>query len=401
MNIPDADTLRWIIDNAKADTDRLRLRHHGDEDKAFAIMQIECRRKAATKLERTLSLIPDFIFPTALSAEQCTGDRLAEFHSELMHGDTLLDMTSGLGIDAMHFAQAHPQAAVTTFDINHDIAQALAHNAHSASLGNIDVRTGDSVRFLTDTDCRFDTIFIDPARRGGSGRRLFALSDCNPDVTQLLPLLKSRCKRLIIKASPMLDITAVTKELKAPAQIFAVGTTTECKELVAVIDFDSSVPAPSAPTITAVTLSAAIDCRFTFTAAEEHLTQPTFAVPQTGDILYSPWKSVIKAAPFRCLSTRTGAHEIAPLTHLYTSQALLADFPGMPLEIIDILPFNKHSIRHIGATYRQINVTCRNFPLSADALAKRLRITQGGTLRLFAASVPAPTLIICSPLDCK
>lgn len=47
----------------------------------------------------------DFIFPTSLSAEQCTSELLARFHANLVPDNgVVLDMTCGLGIDAFHIA---------------------------------------------------------------------------------------------------------------------------------------------------------------------------------------------------------------------------------------------------------------------------------------------------------
>lgn len=95
----------WITAHSGDDTARLRLRHAGDPGMAHAIMQIECRRKAARKLHDTLRN-DGFVFPTALSAEQCTSDNIAAYHASLIApGETVLDMTAGLGIDAFHMAR--------------------------------------------------------------------------------------------------------------------------------------------------------------------------------------------------------------------------------------------------------------------------------------------------------
>ena len=81
-------------------------------------------------------------------------------------------------------------------------------------------------------------IYIDPARRGKSQERLYALSDCEPDVLLLLPVLLKRCKRLIIKMSPMVDVTRLREELSLRFQLYIVSVRNECKEMLAVIDTD-------------------------------------------------------------------------------------------------------------------------------------------------------------------
>ena len=181
------DMIRWIDDHAKDDTSRLRFRYNDDPAARFCILQIECRRQAAKKLPQTLKC-SRFQFPTSLSAEQCTSDDIAAFHASLVSsGETVLDMTAGLGIDAFHMARRGAQ--VTAIDINPDVAEALTHNAEALKLP-LHALCGDSVSYIQETTQQFDTIFIDPARHGKGGQRLLALSDGMPDVVSLHPLLR-------------------------------------------------------------------------------------------------------------------------------------------------------------------------------------------------------------------
>ncbi|MDE5745753.1 MAG: class I SAM-dependent methyltransferase, partial [Paramuribaculum sp.] len=259
----DDETLNWIDLNAKADASALRLKYAGDSQKSFAILQIECRRKAATKLKETLAC-REFIFPTSLSAEQCTSDILARFHASLVKGDSVLDMTAGLCIDAFHVArEGH---TITAIERNKLLTEAAETNTEALGINNIEIINADSVEWLKATDRSFDTIFIDPARRGEGGKRIFALSDCEPDVIKLMPLIRQKCSRLIVKASPMLDISSIISSLGSETTIYITGSPTECKEIVAVLDFDSSIT----PSINAVTLSPTVDCHFSFTAQNEH-----------------------------------------------------------------------------------------------------------------------------------
>ncbi len=74
----------------------------------------------------------------------------------------------------------------------------------------------------------FGVIFIDPARRASDGSRVFALADCEPNIIEMLPKLKRVCELLIVKMSPMLDISHTVSELN-PFSVIALGTPTECK----------------------------------------------------------------------------------------------------------------------------------------------------------------------------
>ena len=232
------DITKWIEEHRNDDTTKLRLSCRKKEDASiyeFAIMQIECRKKASKKLYNTLQS-PYFIFPTALSAEQCTSDELADFHASLINeGETILDMTAGLGIDAFHLAQKAKH--VTAIDLDSDVSNALSINAEILGRTNFTAINADSVEYLKNTTEHFDTIFIDPARRGDGGKRLFALADCQPNIVELLDCVKAHCNKLIVKASPMLDATQVLRELPETTDLYAIGTRQECKEIVAVVDF--------------------------------------------------------------------------------------------------------------------------------------------------------------------
>lgn len=78
----------------------------------------------------------------------------------------------------------------------------------------------------------FDVIFIDPARRGDQNARLYNLHDCQPDILSLLPLLRKRCDRLFIKASPLLDISQTILDFQELKSIRAISVNGECKELL-------------------------------------------------------------------------------------------------------------------------------------------------------------------------
>ena len=98
-------------------------------------------------------------------------------------------------------------------------------------LNNVEIIEGDSVEWLKAKDIKYDTIFIDPARRDSTGRH-FALKDCRPDIIENIELLLCHCKKLIIKASPMIDITKACKELPAICKTVVIGTVKECKEVM-------------------------------------------------------------------------------------------------------------------------------------------------------------------------
>lgn len=372
------EEIKWIDANRTADCARLRLASRGDSRRGWLITQIECRRRAAAKIPAETAC-EAFVFPHALSAEQSTGDLAAAYHAALVpEGSTVLDMTAGLGIDAFHVARR--ASAVTAVDINADAAEALRLNAAALGLDNVEPVCADSVEWLAGNSGRhFDVIFIDPARRGADGARLYALSDCAPDVTAILPLLLERCGRLIVKASPMLDISAVVKEVGHGCDVVALGTVHECKELV--------ITVPGSGLRGAVTVTGDGDAaRFEFTQADESAADAPTADARAGDILYVPWPSAVKSGAFNLLALRHGVAAIACDTHLYVGPGPADDrFPGDAFAIIEVTGADKRSLRALRERYPDgMSVSVRNFTMTAVALTARLKLPENSDRRLFA-----------------
>lgn len=360
------------------DFNKLRLKYAGNAEKMDEILQAECRYKTARKLPDTLSC-EGFRFPSLSVAEMATSDAVAREHCRLVSpGDRVLDMTCGLGIDTFAFARSG--CDVTAVELDPATAREIVHNAAALDLDKIRIINGDSVRWLEDNPSEsFDTIFIDPARRDNRGRH-FALADCTPDVTSCLDLLLSRCRRLVIKSSPMLDIAAVRRELPVAQSTLLIGTRSECKELVTVIPGDGAV--------TCITLlSDNRHSEFSFNPADEAAATPILGLPAAGGFLYEPYPAVMKSGAVKLLSTRFGVSKLNTNTHLYYSPAPVPDFPGDEFVIEEIIPFDKKRIKNIAVRYPVINVATRNFPLSAPDLARRLKTKDGGDRKLFGTTV--------------
>lgn len=328
-----------------------------------------------------------FLFPTALSVEQSTSERLARFHAELVSkGESVVDLTAGLGIDAMAIARV--ASSVTAVDVNPQVAAALAYNAAITGHDNIDVRNEDCALFLAGMEGCEDVAFIDPARRGADGGRLFALADCNPDVIALLPQIKSHFKRLIVKASPMIDISATMRELPQAIRLITLGTRAECKELVAVVDFGNDTASNDEVIIEAVTMLAdGTDSRFRFTRREEAGAVVEYGSPVVGDKLFIPYPATIKAAPFKLLSERFATHKLSGNTHLYFADGERDAFPGETFTVIESLPYASSVIKRFAPHYPHISVAVRNFSMTADALRAKLRVKDGGDKRVIGATL--------------
>lgn len=392
---------QWIEENISQDPDRLRLKYHGADgpfDYAGAILQIECRQRFGKKLAHTLERNPQFVFPSSLSGEQSTSDILASWHAGLVPaGSRVVDLTAGLGIDAMHLAEK--AASVTAIERTPETAEALRIN--SQYLDNINVIQGDCIEFLANYAGEpFDIAFIDPARRGTRGERLFALSDCEPDVTTLLPSISRVARRLIVKASPMLDPAQTIALLPGCRHLYILGTPTECKEIVADVPFHTSA-SPTTCQITAVTIRPdGSQSAVTFTRESEAAITPRFETPSVGQYILEPSPTLMKAACHHTLAALYNGAEISPNTHVLTCATPPSDFPGTVSEILEIIPYRSREIKQLARRWQRLEIATRNFGITPDALRRQLHVAPGGPLRLLALTAAPSTrlLLILRPL---
>lgn len=400
MTHTDDHIFEWIHEHIHDDVNRLLLKYGKDPALRYAILQIDCRKRASAKLGLTLQC-PRFRFPTLLSAEQATSDALAKFHSSLIApGSDVIDMTCGLGIDT--FAMARHCRSVTACEINREIAETASANATALGLHNVNIINCDSTEFLQTPSLNADVIFADPARRGQGGKRLFALADCSPDVSVLLDRMLDIAPTVIIKASPMLDVSHTIHELRRVKRIIATGTSRECKELIAVCHRDhTNLPAYESVTLNGYdTIS-----HFTFSETEESECSPTYSSPQRGHFIYEPYPAVMKMAPFRSLCQRYNIPKCDPDSHLYLSAQAIEGFPGKGFGVREVFPFSKQGIRDLSRITDRYDITTRNFPLTAPELAKKLKSQSSTCLRLFATTAMGRRLLILTePLvntDCR
>ena len=382
-----------FVDGHIADSPvRLRLKYAskdavGPIDYALAITQIECRQRFGAKLAQTLARYPHFLFADRLAGEQSTSDALASWHASLIGSSVaaVTDLTAGLGIDCMHIAAK--VAAVTAIERKPPLAEALAANAHGLGLDNIKVLCGDSMELLANGSLHGDVVFADPARRDNAGGRVFALSDCEPDAKVIIEKARTKFATAIFKMSPMLDVTQTVRDLGGCLDIYAVGTPTECKELVAVVDLQNAADT-SEPHIHAVTLTSTGISTFSYTATEEaEAPAAPVSLPRPGDFVIEPWPAIMKAAPYKLIASRYSLLVIDANTHVFhTPTAPAADIPGNVYVVEALVPWQSKELKRFRRRWPRAQVAVRNFGMTAQALRAKLGIAEGDDVRVLGVT---------------
>ena len=358
------------------------------EDFDLALNTLEVRRKLRVKVPQWYA-VPQLRFPFRLSGEQCSSAETARYKASvalraLTREKTVADLTGGLGVDSWAFAQV--ASAVLYNEMRPELAAAASANFKALGLTNVRVSCAElrpgGLREILDGFVP-DVIFLDPARRAADGRKVFRLEDCEPDVLQLLPELLAAAPRVLLKLSPMADITLVARQLGCVKDVHVVAADGECKELLLLLERGYS----GAFRLFVYENGAVL-------ALDE---EPEVASAPSGDLLFEPGKALLKAGAFD-LPCRYGLGKLSQHTHLYLASARVEALQpfGKWFRILEVVPLDKRSIRDIGRRYPRASVTARNIPLTSDALRKKLGVADGGSVHIFGAKAASGNqLLIC------
>lgn len=359
----------------------LQAKKYPDVDMPTAITQIAGRKIAAEKIPSWRE-IEDIWYPKHLSLEQCSSEITARYKASLLQGESLADLTAGFGIDCSFLAAGFK--TVTYVERQKELCEIATHNFPILNLNHITVRNEDGVAYLKEMS-PVDCLFLDPARRNEHGGKTVAISDCEPDVAKLEGLLLSKANRVMVKLSPMLDLSLALKALEHTQEVHILSVNNECKELLLLLGQEppKEVPIHCANLFTKGTQE---EQHFIFTREQEQRNECIYN-DILGNYLYEPNASLLKAGAFRSITAAYPVMKLHPNSHLYTSNVLITDFPGRVFRIVNQCSFNKKEIKESLADLKKANITIRNFPATVAELRKRINLTEGGDTYLFASTL--------------
>lgn len=363
----------------------LQSRKYPDVDMPTAITQIAGRQVATEKIP-SWKEIEDIWYPKHLSLEQCSSEITARYKASLLarlpQKESFADLTGGFGIDCSFLAAAFKSS--TYVERQEDLCEIAAHNFPILSLDQVNVRNEDGVSYL-EAMSPVDCIFLDPARRNEHGGKTVAISDCEPNVAELEDLLLSKASSVMVKLSPMLDLSLALKELHHTREVHIISVNNECKELLLLLGQSLSENTVEIP-IHCINLSTKGEQHFAFSREQEQRSECTYT-NTLGTYLYEPNASLLKAGAFRSISAAYSLKKLHPNSHLYTSETLIENFPGRTFRITNQYSFNKKEIKEGLSDLKKANITVRNFPATVAELRKRTKLTEGGDTYLFASTL--------------
>lgn len=455
---------KFIVENENADTVRLVMACKEwpvPEDaelaeldaKSLAINTIEGRRRLRKKLPEWVACT-GLVYPSSLCAEQCSSSDTARYKALIVRRflneyvgavtsmvgapcrttgsatenkmvtepaevtigtrktGRIADLTGGLGVDSWAFSEVADKVLYN--EMNPALAAAARHNFKALGVTNIFIKnseaTPDSIKGIFG-DFRPDVIFLDPARRDSAGKKVFLLEDCSPDVLKMLPELFGISRFVLLKLSPMADITMAVERLdrtyeeyleKASGkgwngqwvrEVHVVASGGECKELLILLDREWNE-------------GYSLTCREdgkTLTFKPEEIAKAKANYPDStfARIIFEPGKSLTKAGVFNAICERFGLVKLARFTHLYTISEPLSDSEleqrtaplkdfGKVFYVKEILPLNKSSMKDVGKRYPHSEVSAKNIPMSSDELRTRLKVKSGDDAHIFGVRIETP-----------
>ena len=306
----------------------------------------------------------------------------------------MVDLTGGYGVDTYFLSESFSHTDYV--EQNAELCRIAEHNFAEKP---ITIHNTSAEDFLASAG-QYDLIFLDPARRDSHGGKVFRLEDCTPDVVELLPTLLGHGKHLLLKLSPMLDLTQAVNALSSVTwDIYVVAIKNEVKELLLLSGGTGQ--------ITAIDLDKKNQA-FTFTREEESCSEAVLQCngptakrsnsPKDGQekrplFLYEPNSAILKAGAYKLVAERFGLHKLDVNTHLYSSEQLVENFPGRVWQI-------KFEIKNHKFEIKNANVLVRNYPLTPEALKKKLHLRDGGTAYVIGCRVAGkPTLFYAQRVE--
>lgn len=350
--------------------------------------QVAAKAKAREKLP-TWFAAEGIIYPAKISVEQASSEITAAYKATLVSGESLIDLTGGFGVDDLYFSKK--TKAVAHCEINPELSAIVSHNFEQLDVSNIKCHTGDSLDILKKSPRKWTWIYIDPSRRHDAKGKVFLLKDCLPDVPGLLNLYFSFSDKILIKTSPLLDISAGLSELRNVKSIHVVAIKNEVKELLWELEKDFS------GTISIRTVDIVKEREEIFDFELGISATASLGFPQK--YLFEPNAAIMKSGAFEEIGVYFNLEKLHRHSHLYTSGQNNPDFPGRVFEIVKALPYTKTGMKEL-AKIGKANITTRNFPDSVESIRKKWKIGDGGNTFCFFTTdkIDNKIVLICSKI---
>ena len=371
---------KYINANLTADLHSLLLKKSPFAEVSMHEIAQQIKGKKVAEKKFPFLLRDGIVFPPNLNLEQASSQSTAEFKADNLNGKKFLDLTCGFGIDAYFLSQNFEE--ITLVEKNPELLDVVKHNwkilSKKATFVNENLE-----HFLAKNSESFDVIYLDPARRDSEKNKKFLLEDLSPNLLEIQDQLLEISSQIIIKLSPLIDISYLISVLKNVAKIQIIAVRNEVKELIVFLE---KARKGDDVEISCINLESD-DAEFAFQFKEEKTAVSAFSEPQ--QFLYIPNNAVLKSGGFNSLSEKFNLKKLHPNSHFYTNDERLEGFSGrvLEIEIVDSKTIKKGD---------KFNIISKNYPLTPEEIKKKYKISDGGKAYLIFTQTQKSKIILRS-----
>jgi hypothetical protein len=389
LSILHTEVQQFITDHINSDITKLVLKGSPFDGISMQELanQIVAKKKASTKLPTWFSA-DNIYYPEKISIEQTSSEITSAYKSGLISGETMVDITGGFGVDSYYFSKHFTE--VIHLEINPALSAIVKHNYKQLKRENIATFSDNGIDFLKKTVQLFDCIFIDPSRRNDLKGKVFLLKDCLPNVPENIDFLFRKTNKILLKVSPILDISSALDDLQFVKEIHVVAVQNEVKEVLFILEKDFNEKL----LIKTINILKKGIQKFDFKLHEE--AHSNYSEPLS--YLYEPNAAILKSGGFHQISNQLNVFKLHQHSHLYTSDTLV-DFPGRVFKIEDVISYDKKKINRL-IPGKKANITTRNFPKTVAQIRKETKLKEGGNVFVFFSTDKNNRLIVlvCSKI---
>lgn len=326
------------------------------------------------------------IFPPQINLEQASSIATAEYKASLVQGDSLIDLTAGMGIDAFAFSQKFN--SVTAVEKNENLVEISKHNYKTLQQNNLKYINSDFEKIFNENpNANWDVIYLDPARRKNAQKK-FLLEDLEPNILDYIDNLTQRSKIVMIKLSPLFDLKMATQKIPQIQEIHLVAVKNEMKELLLICQNKIQ----ENPQIHAVNLRSNHP-KFSFKLNDESQAKVLFS--DFKKYIYEPNSAIMKSGAFQFIAEKFELYKLEKNTHLYTSDQLIKDFPGRIFECLEEIKNPKKTLKNTA-----FHIISKNHPLSVENIRKKFNIKESENSSLiFTQSIAGKKIIKCKKIE--
>lgn len=354
----------------------LKRQKYPDWPLNLIVEQIQCLQKAQQKLPSWFKT--ENLLYQKLALEQCSSEITAQFKNKILGENSLLvDLSGGLGVDTYFFAKKNEK--VIHIEPNHILQEIVKHNYKALNINNVEFYNRKAEDFLSQFSSNA-IFYIDPSRRNEDKSRVFKLEDCVPNLHLILPKLKVEKRKILIKTSPLLDISLTIKQLENIHSIWILAVQNEVKEVLYLLDYQLDTKEIQINALNFTPQHQWQKFSFSYTEEAQAKNEVKYSLPMT--YIYEPNAAIMKAGGFFSFAQQYTLSKLHPNSHLYTTDKLIKDIPARAFSVKNLVKLDKKELQKL-LPDKKANIAVRNFPLTVAEIRQKTQIKEGGDTYIF------------------